>query len=62
LRIDLWTKDMEVFEMKRFYIELMSGIADTLLTATNDRGMADMIEGVCDTLSKRLDEEMKAAK
>ncbi|GGM89194.1 gliding motility protein GldC [Dyadobacter beijingensis] len=62
LKIDLWTKDMEVFEMKRFYIELMSGIADTLLTATNDRSMADLIEGVCDTLSKRLDEEMKAAK
>ncbi|TLV02808.1 gliding motility protein GldC [Dyadobacter luticola] len=62
LKIDLWTKDMEVFEMKRFYIELMSGIADTLLTATNDRGMADTIEAVCETLSKRLDEEMKAAK
>ena len=62
LKIDLWTKDMEVFEMKRFYIELMSGIADTLLTATNDNVMADAIEGVCETLSKKLDEEMKAAK
>ena len=62
LKIDLWTKDMEVFEMKRFYIELMSGIADTLLTATNDRTMAEAAEGVCETLSKRLDEEMKAAK
>ena len=62
LKIDLWTKDMEVFEMKRFYIELMSGIADTLLTATNDSFMADAIEGVCETMSKKLDEEMKAAK
>ena len=62
LKIDLWTKDMEVFEMKRFYIEIMSGIADTLLTATNDTVMADAIEGVCETLSKKLDEEMKAAK
>ena len=62
MKIDLWTKDMEVFEMKRFYIELMSGIADTLLTATNDSVMADAIEGVCETLSKKLDEEMKAAK
>jgi len=43
--------------MKRFYIELMSGIADTLLTATNDSVMADAIEGVCETLSKKLDEE-----
>jgi gliding motility-associated protein GldC len=62
LKIDLWTKDMEVFEMKRFYIEIMSGIADTLLTATNDRVMADSIEGLCETLSKKLDEEMKAVK
>jgi len=62
LKIDLWTKDMEVFDMKRFYIEIMSGIADTLLTATNDKVMADAIEGVCETLSRKLDEEMKAAK
>lgn len=62
LKIDLWTKDMEVFDMKRFYIELMSGIADTLLTATGDQVMADAIEGTCETLSKKLDEEMKAAK
>ena len=62
LKIDLWTKDMEVFEMKRFYIEIMSGIADTLLTATNDTAMSEAIEGVCETLSRKLDEEMKAAK
>jgi gliding motility-associated protein GldC len=61
LKIDLWTKDMEVFEMKRFYIEIMSGIADTIKNATNDQAMADTIEGVCETLSKNLDEEMKKA-
>ena len=52
---------MEVFEMKRFYIEIMSGIADTLLTATNDKKMADGIEALCQQLSKSLDEEIKAA-
>ncbi len=61
LKIDLWTKDMEVIEMKRFYIEIMSGIADTLLTATNDKKMADSIEGLCQQLSKSLEEEIKAA-
>lgn len=61
LKIDLWSKDMEVFDMKRFYIEIMSGISDTLLTATNDKKMADAIEGLCTNLSKMLDEEMKAA-
>lgn len=61
LKIDLWTKEMEVFEMKRFYIEVMGGIADTLLSATNDFKMADAIENLCGVLSKNLDEEMKAA-
>ncbi|TDB67001.1 gliding motility protein GldC [Arundinibacter roseus] len=61
LKIDLWTKDMEVFDMKRFYIEIMSGIADTLLTATNDKKMADSIEGLCQQLSKALEEEIKSA-
>jgi gliding motility-associated protein GldC len=61
LKIDLWTKDMEVFDMKRFYIEIMSGIADTLLTATNDKKMSDSIEGLCQNLSKHLEEEIKAA-
>ena len=33
LRIDLWTKDMEVYEMKRFFIETIAGMADTHATA-----------------------------
>ena len=61
LKIDLWTKDMEVFDMKRFYIEIMSGIADTLLTSTNDKKMADSIEQLCAQLSKNLEEEIKSA-
>lgn len=62
LKIDLWTKDMEVVDMKRFLIEIMSGLADTALSATNDQNMANDIENTCRTLSKRLDEEIKAQK
>jgi gliding motility-associated protein GldC len=61
LKIDLWTKEMEVFDMKRFYIEIMSGISDTLLTATGDKKMTDSIEELCKTLSMNLDEEIKKA-
>ena len=60
LKIDLWTKDMEVVDMKRFIIEIMSGLADTALGATNDQNMANDIENTCRVLSKRLDEEIKA--
>ena len=60
MKIDLWTKEMEVGDMKRFYIEVLSGIADTLLTATGDQKMADEIENVCRALSKHVEEEFQA--
>ncbi len=36
LRIDLWTKDMLVDDMKRFFYENLVTMADTYLRATND--------------------------
>jgi gliding motility-associated protein GldC len=36
LRIDLWTKDMLVDDMKRFFYENFSSMADTYQRATND--------------------------
>lgn len=62
MKIDLWTKDMEVGDMKRFYIEVMSGIADTIQTATGDQKMADDIDNLCKSMAKRLEEELKSMK
>jgi gliding motility-associated protein GldC len=62
LKIDLWTKDMEVGDMKRFMIEIMGGIASTVRTATNDNAMADDIDNLCRTLSKRVEAEFRAEK
>lgn len=59
LKIDLWTKDMPVGEMKRFYIETIGGMAETLLTATGDEKMVGEIEELCKKLYKNLEEEMK---
>jgi gliding motility-associated protein GldC len=61
LKIDLWTKQMEVFDMKRFYIEIMRGISETLVSATNDRKASSKIEGLCRELSQDLKEEMEKA-
>ena len=36
LRIDLWTKEMLVDDMKRFFYENFMTMADTYLRATND--------------------------
>lgn len=61
LALPLWTKDMDVFEMKRFYIELIGSIADSTVRATGDQKMAMKIEDVCRVLTKELQEEIKAA-
>ena len=36
MRIDLWTKDMMVEDMKRFFFENFMTMADTYMRATND--------------------------
>ncbi len=59
LRMDLWTKDMPVLEMKRFYIESIAGMAECLLNATNDELMVKDIKDLCVVLSDRLIEEEK---
>jgi gliding motility-associated protein GldC len=43
LRIDLWTKDMLVDDMKRFFYENFVTLADTYQRATNDTEAAGMI-------------------
>lgn len=50
LRIDLWTKDMPVDEMKRFYIESIGGMAQSVLRATGDEFMANEMNALCDKL------------
>jgi len=61
LKIDLWTKQMEVFDMKQFYIEVMRGVAETMVNATGDTRFAQKVEGLCKELSHDLREEIKAA-
>lgn len=41
LRIDLWTKDMQVEDMKRFYHQTLLSMADGLERATDEKKMAD---------------------
>jgi len=62
LKIDLWTKQMEVLEMKRFCIETISGLADTIRVATGDEVMAMDIENICKRMQDRLEEEVKQMK
>jgi len=50
LRIDLWSKDMPVDEMKRFYIDCIGGLAQSALSATGDEEMSQQINDLCQRL------------
>ncbi len=39
LRIDLWTKDMPMDEMKKFYYQIYMSMADSFERATNEKEM-----------------------
>lgn len=54
LRIDLWGKDMPVDEMKRFYIDCIGGLAQSVLSSTSDEFMANEMRGLCDRLSEHV--------
>lgn len=54
LRIDLWSKDMPVDDMKRFHIECLGGIAQSILSSTQDEFMSNEINALCDRLVKHV--------
>lgn len=50
MQINIWTKEMPVEEMKRFAIEGIGGMADSIENATGDIKMAEMIRELCKKL------------
>ncbi len=40
LKIDLWTKDMQVIEMDRFFFQSLRSMADTYFKATQNTALA----------------------
>ena len=54
LKIDLWTKDMKVKDMKRFYIDCIGGIGQSVLKSTGDEYMSKEVNKLCDKLIDHL--------
>lgn len=54
MRIDLWSKDMPVDEMKRFYIDCLGGLSQSALSATGDEYMSNRINALCEDLVEHL--------
>ncbi|HBC04898.1 MAG: gliding motility protein GldC [Aequorivita sp.] len=55
LRIDLWTKEMPVDEMKIFFHQTLSAMADTFQRATNDDKMSATMRDFCDYFAEKLE-------
>lgn len=55
LKIDLWTKDMPVDEMKQFFHQTLVSMVETYRKATNDEKMAATMTDFCDYFAEKLD-------
>ena len=55
MRVDLWTKDMPVDEMKLFFHQTLVSMADTFYRATNDQKMTDTMKDFCDYFAEKLE-------
>ena len=55
LRIDLWTKDMPVDEMKLFFHQTLVAMSDTFQRATQDEKMTETMKDFCEYFAEKLD-------
>ncbi|WP_194766806.1 gliding motility protein GldC [Tamlana sp. I1] len=55
LRIDLWTKDMPVDEMKVFFHQTLVAMSDTFHRATQDDKMSATMKDFCDYFAEKLE-------
>ncbi len=44
MRIDLWTKEMQIMEMDRFYYHALRSMADRYIKATGNKNMANAMQ------------------
>ncbi|WP_419212437.1 gliding motility protein GldC [Maribacter sp. X9] len=54
LKIDLWTKDMPVDEMKTFFHQTLVSLSDTFLKATQDEKMTATMKDFCAYFAENL--------
>jgi gliding motility-associated protein GldC len=55
LRIDLWTKDMPVDEMKVFFHQTLVAMSNTFNKATQDEKMTATMKDFCDYFAEKLE-------
>lgn len=55
LKIDLWTKDMPIDEMKTFFYQTLMTMADTFMKATQDEKMTATMKDFCAYFAEKLE-------
>jgi len=55
MRIDLWTKEMPVDEMKIFFHQTLVAMSDTFHRATGDEKMAETMKDFCEYFAEKLE-------
>jgi len=54
LRLDLWTKEMTIDEMKIFFHQTLVTMADTLENSTNDPRISGDMRDFCDYFAEKM--------
>jgi gliding motility-associated protein GldC len=55
LRIDLWTKEMPVDEMKRFFYETLQTMGDSFLRATGEQNIVEDLRDYCAHFADKME-------
>ena len=55
LRIDLWTKEMPVDEMKKFFHQTLLSMSDSFLRATQDEKITATMRDFCDYFAEKME-------
>ena len=55
LKMDLWTKEMPLDEMKLFFYQTLLSMSDTFYRATNDEKMTATMRDFCDYFAEKLE-------
>ena len=60
LRLDLWTKDMPVDEMKRFFYETLMTMSDSFLKATGEKNIVEDLRDYCAHFAEKMELNAKS--
>lgn len=55
MRIDLWTNDMPVDEMKRFFFETLQTMGDSFLRATGEKNIVEDLRDYCAHFADKME-------